>query len=724
MPRQNSTTLPEKQPLSDWLAALKAVGCEPKKTGVDSWNGPCPLCAGEDRFHLKDDPPLVGCRGCIDGQGEGNKRYGELCRLLFPDSTRPTPRRRTPTTGNGSQSRPRSRPRRCKTAANLPEGEHVTRYQYDDADGTPFLWQVRYDHPHPKAIKKKATKTFEVWHKTPECYVGEAPKGPRPLYGLPNLLTAKQDFGIMVFEGEKCAEAARKAWPSNAATITTYSQGGGNWKLTDWMPLKGRTVHLVADADVPGRKAMQALAGHLHGLGCSVKLALPEGNTKADVVEWIAEKGAGGALEYMRGLLKPYAPPETVSPVVPPGRDGEQRIDDEATGVQFTIPGGKTHRGLENALGALGIEIRFDLRDMQEQFRRDEHDWRHINDQAFDALRAEIAERCSYETQSKGAQSLTFGRDSFRSALNALMYYRNCDPFKDWLLQLPSWDKDPRLDAVLCDLFEVPSTPLSIWAAQYVFVGAIQRTLDPGCRLDEVPVFVGPGRCGKSAFCREVLPPEYPDWFGDTLDLAEDARRCAEALDGVVVCEIPEMQGATRADLRRLKSFLSRRNDKIRRAYARSTESCPRRSVFLATTDDAYSLPNDKAGNRRFVPVDLPGRGHVEPFMADGRVQLWAEALHRYRDGVRANLPAALFDNQAEAVEAHRRASEAVEQHCATFLHRHDGVTLAEMIQETDFTEHQMRDAAALLCFRRERKRMDGKLLRLWFPPEPSEVST
>ena len=301
------------------------------------------------------------------------------------------------------------------------------------------------------------------------------------------------------------------------------------------------------------------------------------------------------------------------------------------------------------------------------------------------------------------------------------MFYRNCDPFMEWLESLPSWDNTPRLDAVLSDLFEVPTNPLSIWAAQYAFVGAIQRTFEPGCRLDEVPVLVGPGRSGKSAFCREVLPPENQiDWFGDFLDLAEDARRCAESLDGVVICEIPEMVGASRADLRKLKAFLSRRNDKIRRAYARSTETCLRRSVFIATTDDSYSLPNDKAGNRRFVPVDLPGRGHVEPFMAAFRVQLWAEALNRYRDGVRANLPAQLFDNQAEAVEAHRRASEAVEQHCATFLHRHDGVTLAEMIQQTDFTEHQMRDAAALLGFRRERKRMDGKKLRLWFPPEPS----
>ena len=50
--------------------------------------GPCPLCGGEDRFHVRDSGgrPAVGCRGCIDGQpdGERAKRFGELLREVFP----------------------------------------------------------------------------------------------------------------------------------------------------------------------------------------------------------------------------------------------------------------------------------------------------------------------------------------------------------------------------------------------------------------------------------------------------------------------------------------------------------------------------------------------------------------------------------------------------------------------------------------------------------------
>ena len=48
-----------------------------------------PLCGGEDRFHVRDSGgrAAVGCRGCIDGQPDGERaaRFGELLRAAFPD---------------------------------------------------------------------------------------------------------------------------------------------------------------------------------------------------------------------------------------------------------------------------------------------------------------------------------------------------------------------------------------------------------------------------------------------------------------------------------------------------------------------------------------------------------------------------------------------------------------------------------------------------------------
>ena len=49
-------------------------------------------------------------------------------------------------------------------------------------------------------------------------------------------------------------------------------------------------MSLLADGDEPGHKAMQALAGHLRGLGCTVKIALPP-TDGTDVADWIASEG-------------------------------------------------------------------------------------------------------------------------------------------------------------------------------------------------------------------------------------------------------------------------------------------------------------------------------------------------------------------------------------------------------------------------------------------------
>ena len=72
--------------LDNWLTALAGVGCEPRRTGARDWNGPCPLCGGDDRFHLREreDRVLAGCRQCLDGAADARPRFGQLLRTLWP----------------------------------------------------------------------------------------------------------------------------------------------------------------------------------------------------------------------------------------------------------------------------------------------------------------------------------------------------------------------------------------------------------------------------------------------------------------------------------------------------------------------------------------------------------------------------------------------------------------------------------------------------------------
>ena len=72
--------------MTEYTAKDWAQACSLKKQGRE-WVGPCPLCGGKDRFHVRDGSAtvLVGCRGCIDGRDPSvrRQRYGEMVQAVF-----------------------------------------------------------------------------------------------------------------------------------------------------------------------------------------------------------------------------------------------------------------------------------------------------------------------------------------------------------------------------------------------------------------------------------------------------------------------------------------------------------------------------------------------------------------------------------------------------------------------------------------------------------------
>ena len=320
-------------------------------------------------------------------------------------------------------------------------------------------------------------------------------------------------------------------------------------------------------------------------------------------------------------------------------------------------------RGLRAALDALGVEVRFNIRSQRCELRESGGHWQAANDRTEAALQERIA--VAFTTGQKRVP-LCFGFETWRRSLNALLADAEVDPFREWLEALPRWDRVARLSHWLPDVFEIEPGRLPEWASLLVFLGAIWRTYQPGCKLDEMPVFVGPQGIGKSTGLSSALPPEHPEWFADGLHLAASPKERAEALQGRVIVEASEMVGSNRAELESLKAFLSRTDDgSIRLSYRRNPETMLRRCVIVGTANDGGCLPNDPGGNRRFVAIDVKagegGAAGVRGYMAHNRIQLWAEAVLLYRQGVEARLPDDLKANQAEANERHRGRDDILE---------------------------------------------------------------
>jgi hypothetical protein len=87
-------------------------------------------------------------------------------------------------------------------------------------------------------------------HVPPFWATGQRWPRPLPLYRL-DQIAARPETGIVIPEGEKCAEAAARIFPSSIAT--TSSQGACSAHKSDWSALRGRDVLVWPDNDKAGQ---------------------------------------------------------------------------------------------------------------------------------------------------------------------------------------------------------------------------------------------------------------------------------------------------------------------------------------------------------------------------------------------------------------------------------------------------------------------------------------
>ena len=246
------------------------------------------------------------------------------------------------------------------------------------------------------------------------------------------------------------------------------------------------------------------------------------------------------------------------------------------------------------------------------------------------------------------------GREKIDGALLLVSEANKINEVKDYLNSL-DWDKTPRLDTVLSDYLGADDNPYTRAVARKSLTAAVARVMQPGCKYDYVPVFVGPQGIGKSTF----LATLGKSWFSDSLQSFE-GKEAAEMIQGVWINELGEMTGYTRSETNTIKQFLSKREDIYRQAYGRRTGRYPRKCVFFGTCNQ-FEFLKDLTGNRRFWPVDVGKNMPKKNIWNDlpGEVdQIWAEAMWRWRIGEPLYFEKPEMEDLARAEqEKHREAN-------------------------------------------------------------------
>ena len=142
---------------------------------------------------------------------------------------------------------------------------------------------------------------------------------------------------------------------------------------------------------------------------------------------------------------------------------------------------------------------------------------------------------------------------------------------------------------------------------------------------------------GKSTIARLLAVRD--EWFTDDIKNLDD-ENIYRKLQGHWIIEFSEMLAtANTKTVEAIKAFLSRQKDTYKVPYDKYPHDFPRQCVFIGTTNNLDFLPNDKTGNRRFIPVLTNMKAaEVHPLENEEETrafieQAWAEAMEIYRSG-------------------------------------------------------------------------------------------
>lgn len=224
-------------------------------------------------------------------------------------------------------------------------------------------------------------------------------------------------------------------------------------------------------------------------------------------------------------------------------------------------------------------------------------------------------------------------------------------PVREYLTGL-QWDGTSRLEGWAITHLGAADNRLNRAFGSLWMISAIARIMTPGAKVDHMLILEGPQGAKKSTALKILAGA---DWFTD--ELAEiGSKDAAQQMRGVWIIEIAELDAIGRAEVSRIKSFLTRTVDRYRPPYERYVIDVPRQCVFAGSVNPDTYL-RDETGNRRFWPVRC-GRIDIAALRRD-RDQLWAEAMVWYANGVKWWIKDEETRHMAEAAQEERYQGDA-----------------------------------------------------------------
>jgi putative DNA primase/helicase len=530
----------------------------------------------------------------------------------------------------------------------------------------PFTWCV--DESDGRGTQRWHWKQWEV---------------PRPLFVPATLLSADLQLPVVLVEGEKCAGVGHALLPAEFDFVT-WPGGGKAWDKAAWGWLMGRTVYLWADCDAkrealskaereagidpgtkpllpehrqPGMQAMVKIGTHLQAEhGCTVFICpLPKPGAVGDGWDVADAVAQGWGPEEVRAFIRaavPFVAPADVKATAGPapangggggistpsnagaGDGGSSsptwhdsllrvkgRIEACRDNVALALDGlpDRGLQGIEEAQGVIAYNEFTNnvVKLVAPPWGTDAGEWDEVDELEMGnwLVRKHWLPSMSRTTLEEGV-AMVAKRHRFHPVRDRLEELRGTwdgeKRLAGWLQRACVKGEPGELDAALQDYLARVGT--------WLVMAICARVFTPGCKFDYMTIFEGPQGWGKSTLAKLLAM----DWFADT-GLVLGDKDSYQNLQGVLVYEWGELDALSRADVTKVKQFISSAKDRFRASFDRRAKDYPRQVVFIGTTNEDHYLV-DPTGNRRMWPVRVTKRVDLD-WVREVRDQLFAEAM-------------------------------------------------------------------------------------------------
>ena len=275
------------------------------------------------------------------------------------------------------------------------------------------------------------------------------------------------------------------------------------------------------------------------------------------------------------------------------------------------------------------VEVTYNQISDQTSYTENNGEWKSLEDSDICSLRRRMA--------------ADTGKRVLKSDLKDMLmsdYAHRIHPVRDYVRQLPTWDKVDRVSQLAAHVHIDPvqegqkpeeAQELFLWALHKWLVATMADWLSDDICNETILTLIGPQGVYKTTFFRYLLPPMLRPYYLENSSNSFSQKDDQIALVENCLVEIEEIDMFKDRDNAELKSLSTKVTLKVRRPYDKFVMTKHRLASLCATGNQEHFL-TDKTGNRRWLcfrvaNIDNP---RVWDFNYE---QLYAQLRDEYYDG-------------------------------------------------------------------------------------------